>query len=150
MCIIITQPICNYKDKNISKSPFILVTNNSTVPNSSKFAFCIKSKIECVRTNHRHTWTRSICSITIVTPTLITNSQFPFSNLSLNVTLKLSMCMKDPTFTWGEKVETKLDLIIRVIVKYPIKSCAPKQKLRTLPPFRNRQDMQRCKGFKAS
>jgi hypothetical protein len=88
------------------------------VPNSSRFAFCIKSKIECVGTKHTHIGKRSICSTIVVAPT-ITNSQFPLSNLFMEVTWKLSTYMKDPTFKRGEKVETKLDPIVKVIVKYP-------------------------------
>ncbi len=53
MCIITTQPICNYQDKSLNRSPYILVTINSMVPNSSKFALCIKSKIECVGKKHK-------------------------------------------------------------------------------------------------
>jgi hypothetical protein len=55
----------------------------------------------------------------IVAPTLNTNSQPPFSNMFLKMTLKLNTYMKDPTFRRGEKVGTKLDPIIKVIVKYP-------------------------------
>ncbi len=62
---------------------------------------------------------KSICSTIVLAPTININSKFPLSNLFMKVTPKLSTCMKDPTFKPGEKVETKLDPIVKGIVKYP-------------------------------
>jgi hypothetical protein len=92
------------------------------VPNFSKFALYLKSRIECVGIKHRQIGKGLIYLIIIIAPTFKTNSQSPLSNLFLKVTPKLSTHMKDVTFKQGEKVETKLDPTFRIIVKYPIGS----------------------------
>lgn len=92
------------------------------VPNSSKFALCIKSWIECVGTKCRQIGKGLIYLIIVIAPTLNTNSQTHLSNPFLKMTPKMSTHMKDVTFKQGEMVKTKLDLTIRIIVKYPIGS----------------------------
>jgi len=65
---------------------------------------------------------RSICLITTIAPTFNTNPQSPLSNLFMKMTLKLNIHMKDLTFKQGEKVQTKLDPKIGIIIRYPIGS----------------------------
>jgi hypothetical protein len=116
MCTFLPNPFTTTKIKALANRPYIPLTTNSMVLNSSKFSLYIKSKIECVGTKCKYIRKRSICSITIVSQTLNTNSQFPLSNLFLKMTSEFNTHSKDPTFKQREKVDTKLDPTIRIIV----------------------------------
>jgi hypothetical protein len=77
----------------------------------------MKMWMECVGTKHKLIENGSICSMKVVAPTFKTSSQSPFSNLFLKITPKLIIYMYDPTIKWREKVVTKVEPIIKVMVK---------------------------------
>jgi hypothetical protein len=58
-----------------------------------------------------------ICFIAVVALTLKTSPQSPLSNLFIKITPKL-IHMYDPTLRHEEKVVTKVEPTIKVIVKY--------------------------------
>lgn len=73
----------------------------------------------CVRTKHNNKGKGSICSIIVLTPTLITKPQSPLSNLLQNVTPKLLMLAKPPILRQGENEVAKYDPIVNVTIIYP-------------------------------
>jgi hypothetical protein len=56
--------------------------------------------------------------IVAIDPILNTNPQTHFSNLFWKVTLKFQICMYHSTLSHGKKVVTKVESIVKAIVRY--------------------------------
>lgn len=60
----------------------------------------------------------SVGFIAAIDPILSTNPQSHFWNLFWKVTLKFAICMYHPTLSHAKKIVTKVESIVKAIVRY--------------------------------